>query len=125
MQPTDLLMYGLLAVLIFMMMRSSKKRRVQALEMQNQLIAGAKVVLHSGIVGTVISVDDKTLILESAGSKLEVSRMAVRTIEAAEVEESADDANANSTQPAEAETTEVAVKKTTRKPAAKKAAADE
>lgn len=80
MAPTDLLMYGLIAVMVFMMFRGSRKRKKQAEELQAQLVPGAKVMLHSGIVGRVVSVTDDHLVVESAGSKLEVVKMAVRTV---------------------------------------------
>lgn len=80
MNPGDLLMYGLLAVMVVLMFRSSSKRKKQAAELQQQLVPGAKVMLHSGIVGKVLSVEDNALIIESAGSRLEVVRQAVRTV---------------------------------------------
>jgi preprotein translocase subunit YajC len=123
MGPTDLLMYGLIAVMIFMMMRSSKKRRQQAEELQNQLVPGSKVILMSGIVGHVVEVKDDTFIMDTAGSRLEVNRAAIRQVTAIvdSIEEPADstlEQDPNFLPP-------VPVKKTTRKSAAKKAAADE
>ncbi|MEN9715149.1 MAG: hypothetical protein RJA35_616 [Actinomycetota bacterium] len=84
---TDFIMYGLIAVMVFMMFRSSRKRKKQAAEMQAQLVPGAKVVLHSGIVGKVLSIDDQNLVIETAGSKLEVMKGAVRSISVWEAKE--------------------------------------
>lgn len=89
MAPTDLLMYGLIAVMVFMMFRGSRKRKKQAEELQAQLVPGAKVMLHSGIVGRVVSVTDDHLVVESAGSKLEVVKMAVRTVSVWDAKEEA------------------------------------
>lgn len=110
MAPTDLLMYGLIAVMVFMMFRGSRKRKKQAEELQAQLVPGAKVMLHSGIVGRVVSVTDDHLVVESAGSKLEVVKMAVRTVSVWDAKE-------------EAVTEETAAPVAAAKPAAKPAAA--
>ena len=116
MKPADLLMYGVLAVMVILMFRSSSKRKKQAAEMQQQLVPGAKVMLHSGIIGRVISVGDTDLVIESAGSKLEVVRQAVRTVSVWESKDETLDAKAPA---AEAE---AAAPKTPRKRAAKPAA---
>ena len=111
--PSQYLLLLVGAVFIFMTFRSSQKRKKQAAEMQQQLVPGAKVMLHSGIVGRVISVSDNDLVIESAGSKLEVVRQAVRTVSVWEAKEE--------TPAAEPEATEAAPK-TPRKRAAKPAA---
>jgi len=115
---TDLLMYGMVAVMILLMVRSNRKRKQQAEELQNQLVPGAKVTLHAGIVGTVVSVDDAHFIMETAGSKLEVNKFAIRSVSL--WNEPVLDAVEQPV--AEEELPPVPVKKTTRKPAAKKAA---
>ena len=111
---------------------TNQKRKKQAAEMQSQLVAGSKVMLHSGIVGRVVSVDDSHVVIETAGSKIEVVRQAIRTVSAWEGEaaEDADTAEADQetlvAQPADAAAVEAvasvaAVKKpAARKPAAKK-----
>jgi preprotein translocase subunit YajC len=115
MNPADLLTYGVLAVVIFLMFRSSQKRKKQAAELQAQLVPGSKVMLHSGIMGSVVSVDDNSIVIESAGSKLEVVRQAVRTVTAADTAE----ATAEAVAPADETAT---APKTPRKRAAKPAA---
>jgi hypothetical protein len=77
----------------------------------------------SGIVGHVVEVKDDTFIMDTAGSRLEVNRAAIRQVTAIvdSIEEPADstlEQDPNFLPP-------VPVKKTTRKSAAKKAAADE
>jgi len=120
MNPGDLLMYGLLAVMVVLMFRSSSKRKKQAAELQQQLVPGAKVMLHSGIVGKVISVDEN-LIIESAGSRLEVVRQAVRTVSVWDSPEAAAEA-AEAAQAEEVAVEAPAAPKTPRKRVAKPAA---
>jgi preprotein translocase subunit YajC len=108
-------------IMIFMNMRTSRKRKAEAEKMKTQLVPGAKVVLLSGIVGTVVSVADDNVILSTAGSKIEVLKGAIRSASVWESE-----APVESPELPEfvaSETTEAApVKKTTRtrKPAAPK-----
>ena len=94
MKPADLLTYGVLAVMVFLMFRSSQKRKKQAAELQQQLVPGAKVMLHSGIVGRVVSMDDSSLVIQSAGSQLEVVRQAIRTVSVWEAKDEASEAEA-------------------------------
>lgn len=86
---SNYLMFGLLGVMVIMMFRGSRKRKKQAEELKAQLVPGAKVMLHSGIVGRVVSVTDDHLVVESAGSKLEVVKMAVRTVSVWDAKEEA------------------------------------
>jgi len=124
MKPGDLLMYGLLAVMVVLMFRSSSKRKKQAAELQQQLVPGAKVILHSGIVGKVLSIEENNIVIESAGSRLEVVRQAVRSIsvwETTEQETTDEPAEAATEAPSEA-VGATAAPKTPRKRAAKPAA---
>lgn len=108
-------------IMIFMNMRSSRKRKAEAEKMQTQLVPGAKIVLMSGIVGTVVSVDDDHVILTSAGSKIEVLKGAIRSVSVWESEASVEAAELPEF--VASETTAAApVKKTTRtrKPAVPK-----
>ncbi|MEY4411088.1 MAG: hypothetical protein RLZ69_662 [Actinomycetota bacterium] len=123
MQPTDLLMFALIAVMVFMMFRGSRKRKKQAEEMQAQLVPGAKVMLHSGIVGKVISVTDDHIVLESAGSKLEVVKMAVRTVSVWDAKEDDAEPVAEKAAPKIVATKTAAAKPAVKKPAAKTTAA--
>ncbi|MEH1013424.1 preprotein translocase subunit YajC [Micromonospora sp. CPCC 206060] len=64
---TPLLMIALLfGVMYFMMIRPQQKRRREAEKMQSALGAGDEVVTIGGLYGTVISVDDETVVLEVA-----------------------------------------------------------
>ena len=80
----DLFLVVALAVLIAFMFMNSRKRKKQVQELQSSIKVGAKVMLHSGIVGKVVSLDGDRIVLESTpGTKLTVVKAAVRTIEAA------------------------------------------
>ncbi|WP_024357133.1 preprotein translocase subunit YajC [Leucobacter chironomi] len=56
--PISILMFGLIAVLIFFMFRNGKKRQQAMQELQNGLRPGAEVMLQSGIFGTIESIDE-------------------------------------------------------------------
>lgn len=60
MDPMTLIMFGLVAVLIFFMFRNSRKRQAQQQEMQNNMQPGAEVMLQSGIYGTIDSIDEES-----------------------------------------------------------------
>ncbi|UOR03222.1 preprotein translocase subunit YajC [Leucobacter allii] len=84
MDPITLVMFGLIAVLIFFMFRNGKKRQQAMQELQNGLRPGAEVMLQSGIFGTVESVDDEDnkVTVRSGSSTLVVHRNAVSQITA-------------------------------------------
>ncbi len=73
-------------IMIFMNMRSSRKRKAEAEKMKTQLVPGAKVVLFSGIVGTVVSVNDDNVVVVTAGSNIEVLKAAIRSVSVWEAE---------------------------------------
>lgn len=89
MDPLSLIMFGLIAVLIFFMFRNGKKRQQAQQEMQNNLVPGAEVMLQSGIYGTVVSVDDEDnrVTIRSGDSTMVVHRNAVGQITAPVVAE--------------------------------------
>jgi len=80
--PLTLVMFGLIAVLIFFMFRNGKKRQQAQQEMQNNLRPGAQVMLQSGIFGTIESVDDEEnrVTVRSGDSSLVVHRNAIGQI---------------------------------------------
>ena len=136
MNPNDLIIVAMIAVMGVMMFRGNRKRKKQAEELASQLVVGAKVLLHSGIVGRVISISDDSIVVNSAGSKIEVLRGAVRTASVWEAKDepevdaapvaaaapvSAPAAKKPATKPAAAKT--VAAKPAAAKPAAKATAA--
>ena len=82
MDPLSLVMFGLIAVLIFFMFRNGRKRQQAQQEMQNNLRPGAQVMLQSGIFATVESVDEEEnrVTIRSGDSTLVVHRNAVGQI---------------------------------------------
>ena len=77
--PITLIMFGLIAVLIFFMFRNGKKRQQAQQELQNSLRPGAEVMLQSGIFGTIESIDDEEnrVTVRSGTSTIVVHRNAV------------------------------------------------
>ncbi|WP_028048445.1 preprotein translocase subunit YajC [Cellulomonas sp. URHD0024] len=61
----------------FMSSRTKKQQRAQ-LEFRNNLVAGDEVMTHSGLLGTVVDVEDDVITLESApGSRSRWIRAAI------------------------------------------------
>ena len=80
MGPNDILLFAVVAVMMVMMFRSSRKRKKQAEEMKQQLVPGAKVMLTSGIIGTVTKVAENVVSVEIAsGVVINVQKPAVQT----------------------------------------------
>lgn len=59
-----LLIVGLFALTYFMIIRPQNKRRREAMEMQTSLAEGVDVVTIGGAYGTVVELDDETVLLE-------------------------------------------------------------
>lgn len=80
--PITILMFALIALLIFFMFRNGKKRQAAMQELQNGLRPGAEVMLQSGIFGTVDAVDeeDNKVTVRSGTSTFVVHRNAVSQI---------------------------------------------
>jgi preprotein translocase subunit YajC len=76
--------FGLLAIMMvmfyFVLIRPQQKRNKQLSELLKSLRPGDKVLTSSGIVGTVITVREKTVSLRSADSKLEISKSAIAEV---------------------------------------------
>lgn len=128
----DIFLYVLLAAMLAMMFFNGRKRKKAAEELQNKVVPGAKVILMSGIVGTIVSAEDDRIVLNTAGSKLEVLRAAIRTVNSDVVESAvaapvsvakvnAKPARQSSSQPAAKSAAKPAAK-TAAKPASKSAA---
>ncbi len=115
----DLFLVIALGFIIFMMFFNGRKRKKAQAEMQAAIMVGAYVLLHSGILGTIVSQDDKNIVLETTpGTKLTVLKGAVRSIEEAPKKTAAKTAVVK---PATA--TKSAAKPAAKKPVAKKPAA--
>ena len=69
-------------VLIFFMNRSQKKQQQQRQNMIDQITKGAKVLLTSGIYGTVEEVQDEAFIVEIADQvRIKVNKNGIATVE--------------------------------------------
>ena len=112
MKSQDIFLLVALAFIIFMMYFNGRKRKKVQADMQAGIKVGAHVLLHSGILGTIVSLDEKNVVVETTpGTKLTVVKGAVRSIEEAPKKPAA-------AKPAVAKSTTAS--KTAAKPAAKK-----
>lgn len=117
----DVFLVIALAVLIAMMFLSSRKRKKAAENLLASVKVGSSVILHSGIVGTVVSIDGERAVVETTpGTKLTLLKGAIRTV----------DTNAKpavekavAAKPAAKPAVKAAAKPAAKKPAAKKPAA--
>lgn len=95
---TLLLLGGLLVVMIFFTWRNSKKRKIEAEEMQSKMLPGAEVMTQHGIFGTLVSIDDDTneAVIESTpGTLIRVHRQTLsRVVEPELALDESDDADA-------------------------------
>jgi len=129
----DLFLVIALGFIIFMMFFNGRKRKKAQADMQSGIKVGAYVLLHSGIMGSIVNIDEKTLIVETTpGTKLTVLKGAVRSIEeapkaaAAPKKPAATKLAATASKPAVAKSTtapKTAAKPAAKKPVAKKPAA--
>jgi len=70
----------IVVVFYFLLIRPQQKRAKQLAELVKALKANDRVATSSGIIGTVISVKDNTVMLRSADSKLEITKASVTEI---------------------------------------------
>lgn len=80
----------LIVVMFFMTARSQKKQQAKRDEMMSRLVKGSKVVLASGIMGTIFEVKDKCIKVEiAANCIIDVLPTAVVEVVSAETAETA------------------------------------
>jgi preprotein translocase subunit YajC len=70
----------LVVVFYFILIRPQQKRAKELAKLVSSVKSGDKVVTSSGIIGTVISVKDKTVSLRSADAKMEVTKGSISEI---------------------------------------------
>ena len=70
----------LVVVFNFILIRPQQKRAKELAKLVSSIKAGDKVVTASGIIGTVITVKDRTVSLRSADAKMEVTKASVTEI---------------------------------------------
>lgn len=61
----------------FLLIRPQQKRAKQHKQMLAELKRGDRVVTSSGIIGRILEIDDEQVLLESAESKIRVTRGAI------------------------------------------------
>jgi preprotein translocase subunit YajC len=117
----DIFLYVVLAAMLAMMFLNGRKRKKAAEELQNKVAPGAKVILMSGIVGTIVSAEEDRIVLKTGGSNIEVLRAAVRTVNNDAAEPAVDLAKTQAAPKAatKAQTAAKPAAKTVAKPAAK------
>lgn len=100
MDPITLMMFALIAVMIFFMFRNSKKRQRAQQEMQNNMRPGAEVMLQSGIYGTLEEIDEETnrATIRSGSTTLIVHRNAISQV-VTPIEGATDEAEAGTIAP--------------------------
>lgn len=69
-----------MAAFLFIMQRSQSKKAKEHEQLVQTLKPGDKILTSGGIVGTVISVKDKSVSLRSSDSKLEILKSAVAEV---------------------------------------------
>ena len=75
-------MIMIFVVMIFFMSRSQKKQMAKRQEMMDKIAKGTKVLLTSGIYGTVDAVNENSMIVEIAsGVKIKVAKAAIAGID--------------------------------------------
>ncbi len=80
----DIFLVVALGFLIVMMFLSSRKRKKASEQLQSSLVEGSTVLLHSGIIGSVVEINEDKITIESTpGVKLLIVKGAVRSVEAA------------------------------------------
>lgn len=78
---TILFLLLLFGVVYFLMIRPQQKRRREALQMQNSLSVGDRIVTIGGLHGTVVSIDDDVATLEvSPGVTVRFARPAIARV---------------------------------------------
>lgn len=92
---TDMLMQFLPLILMFvifwfLLIRPQQKRAKAHKQMLSELKRGDNVITSSGIIGKILEIDDDQILLESADSKLRVSRGAIGGIVQGRASDSSD-----------------------------------
>lgn len=94
---TDMLMQFLPLILMFvifwfLLIRPQQKRAKAHKQMLSELKRGDQVVTSSGIIGRILEIDDERVLLESADSKLRISRAAIGALLQSRTDDKKEDA---------------------------------
>jgi preprotein translocase subunit YajC len=82
----------MIAIFYFLMIRPENKRKKQAEEMRNSLKKGDQITTIGGIVGRIVSVSEKTIVIETSDDRvrMELAKWAVSTNNSQQPAEKAD-----------------------------------
>jgi len=81
----DFILLAVLGAMILLLVNQNRKRKRDAANLVETLEVGSHVILHAGIKGKVVAVNDEDLDIETTpGTKLKVLKQAVRAIQPAE-----------------------------------------
>lgn len=85
MGSTLIMLVLMLAVFYFMLIRPENKRKKEAEEMRSAVKVGDKITTIGGIIGTVVSVKDDKLVIETGADqvRIELAKWAMSTNETA------------------------------------------
>lgn len=96
MDPLTIVMLAILAMLIFFMVRNSRKRKEELAKLQDKMVPGAEVMTNFGLFGTLVSIDEENnvAVLEtSPGNEVRVHRQTLaRVVDETETEAADDEA---------------------------------
>lgn len=98
MQPSMILMVvAMIAIFYFFMIRPENKRKKEAEELRNSISNGDRITTIGGIVGTVVSVKDDKLVIETSADqvRIELCKWAVSTNDTADERAKAEQAKKN------------------------------
>jgi len=92
--PLTVVLVLVLAVFVIFMVRSSRRRKREAEELQNKFVPGAEVMTQHGIFGTLLSIDEdknEVIVETTPGTRLRIHRsMVTRVIEPQDIDPSED-----------------------------------
>ncbi len=83
MDPLTIVMLAILAMLIFFMVRNSRKRKEELAKLQDKMVPGAEVMTNFGLFGTLVSIDDENnvaVIETSPGNEVRVHRQTLARV---------------------------------------------
>ena len=85
MTSTLIMVVMMLAVFYFMLIRPENKRKKEAEEMRSAVKVGDKITTIGGIIGTVVSIKDDKLVIETGADqvRIELAKWAMSTNETA------------------------------------------
>jgi len=81
--PLNIVLIAVFVLLIFFMFRNSRRNKAKAEELRSQIVPGAEVMTNFGLFGTLISIDEFTNVAElevSPGNIVRVHRQTVAKV---------------------------------------------